>query len=58
MASTQTKTCPLCGKPADEAAHPFCSTRCAQIDLGRWLNESYVIETPVEEETPKEPPAN
>jgi endogenous inhibitor of DNA gyrase (YacG/DUF329 family) len=35
--------CPICGKPATEAAKPFCSKRCADIDLNRWLKGSYVI---------------
>ncbi|MBY0407190.1 MAG: DNA gyrase inhibitor YacG, partial [Rickettsiales bacterium] len=29
--------CPICGKPATEAATPFCSTRCANVDLNRWF---------------------
>ena len=58
MAHSQTKTCPLCGKPANEASYPFCSQRCAQIGLGRWLNEAYVIETPVEDNVKEEPPLN
>lgn len=33
--------CPVCGKPAAPEHKPFCSRRCADIDLGRWLNESY-----------------
>ncbi len=33
--------CPVCGKPAVRECHPFCSPRCAQIDLGRWLTEQY-----------------
>ncbi len=36
-------TCPICHKPANPAARPFCSPRCAGIDLGRWLTESYVV---------------
>jgi len=36
-------SCPICGTPQVERFAPFCSKRCAQIDLGRWLNESYVI---------------
>ena len=37
--------CPICGNP-DAAAHrPFCSKRCADIDLGRWLKESYRVPT-------------
>ena len=37
-------TCSLCGHSFDRAltkTMPFCSTRCQQIDLGRWMNESY-----------------
>ena len=37
--------CPICSKPVVAAYHPFCSTRCARIDLGRWLNGSYRVET-------------
>jgi hypothetical protein len=29
--------CPVCGKPPDEAYRPFCSRRCADVDLQRWL---------------------
>jgi endogenous inhibitor of DNA gyrase (YacG/DUF329 family) len=36
-------TCPICAKPADPNYSPFCSRRCADIDLGRWLNESYRV---------------
>lgn len=35
--------CPICSKPSDEAAKPFCSKRCADIDLGRWLKGNYAI---------------
>ena len=37
------KKCPICGKPAVEAFTPFCSKRCADVDLNRWLTGSYVI---------------
>lgn len=37
------RPCPICGKPASQAFHPFCSARCADIDLNRWLSGSYVI---------------
>jgi len=33
--------CPVCGKPAIPENRPFCSARCAQIDLGRWFTEQY-----------------
>jgi len=35
--------CPICGKMAVAAYHPFCSRRCADIDLGRWLGGRYAI---------------
>ena len=35
--------CPICGKPGVQEYRPFCSRRCADVDLGRWLNGSYVI---------------
>lgn len=39
------RRCPTCGKPAVERHRPFCSPRCANIDLGRWLTGSYRVET-------------
>jgi endogenous inhibitor of DNA gyrase (YacG/DUF329 family) len=43
--------CPICKTPTDPAgAHaPFCSKRCKQIDLGKWLGGDYTISRPVEE---------
>lgn len=35
--------CPICSQPAMRTHTPFCSVRCAQIDLGKWLNEDYAI---------------
>jgi endogenous inhibitor of DNA gyrase (YacG/DUF329 family) len=35
------RACPICGKRATRRHYPFCSTRCAQIDLGRWLKGTY-----------------
>ena len=35
--------CPICGKPAVAPAAPFCSKRCADVDLHRWLGEGYRI---------------
>jgi endogenous inhibitor of DNA gyrase (YacG/DUF329 family) len=37
------KPCPICGKPASEASRPFCSERCRDVDLNRWLSNSYAI---------------
>ncbi len=39
----KTVPCPICGKPSSQANHPFCSPRCQDIDLNRWLSGSYVI---------------
>jgi endogenous inhibitor of DNA gyrase (YacG/DUF329 family) len=39
------RPCPTCGKPADPAHRPFCSKRCADIDLHRWLSGQYKIPT-------------
>lgn len=37
-------TCPICRKnPTAEAYKPFCSKRCADLDLQRWLVGSYVL---------------
>ena len=35
--------CPECGKPGEARFAPFCSVRCQQVDLGRWLKGDYVI---------------
>ena len=32
------RKCPLCGHPVEEEFRPFCSKRCKQLDLGRWLD--------------------
>jgi len=42
-------SCPICKKPIDPDYKPFCSKRCADIDLGKWLNESYTIPSPLED---------
>jgi uncharacterized protein len=35
--------CPICGKPAAEKFRPFCSRRCADVDLHRWLGGVYAV---------------
>ena len=37
--------CPICGKPAMPGHRPFCSKRCRDVDLGRWLRGVYRVET-------------
>ncbi len=47
------RRCPICGKPATQADYPFCSPRCKDIDLNRWLSDRYRVPT---DEAPNEPP--
>jgi endogenous inhibitor of DNA gyrase (YacG/DUF329 family) len=35
--------CPICGKPTQQEYRPFCSKRCADVDLNRWLSGGYAI---------------
>ena len=35
--------CPLCGKPRQDQFRPFCSKRCRDVDLARWLDGSYAV---------------
>ena len=35
--------CAICGKPADPRFQPFCSARCKDVDLNRWLKGVYAI---------------
>ena len=41
--STNARPCPTCGEPAICETRPFCSKRCADIDLGRWFQGAYAI---------------
>ena len=43
MSKAPRDNCSICGKPKSAEAKPFCSKRCADIDLGRWLKGSYAI---------------
>jgi len=45
MIETQASSaaCPICGKPTEERLRPFCSKRCADLDLHRWLSGSYAV---------------
>ena len=35
--------CPICDKPTEKSFRPFCSKRCADIDLGKWFTGGYAI---------------
>jgi endogenous inhibitor of DNA gyrase (YacG/DUF329 family) len=45
---TSAVSCPICGKATEQAFKPFCSKRCADIDLNRWLSGVYAV--PVKED--------
>ena len=49
--------CPICGKPTDQALKPFCSKRCADIDLNRWLSGVYAVPVKEEDDEDGERPA-
>lgn len=46
--------CPICGKPVDPAYRPFCSKRCADVDLQRWLAGVYAVPASEDESLPDE----
>ncbi len=43
-------TCPICAKPTDKAYRPFCSKRCADIDLAKWLGGDYAVASQSEDD--------
>ncbi len=43
MSDAKPAPCPICKRPAQPKFRPFCSARCAEIDLGRWFAEDYRI---------------
>ena len=42
--TTAFRPCPICKRPATITYQPFCSKRCADVDLHRWLGGTYVVE--------------
>jgi endogenous inhibitor of DNA gyrase (YacG/DUF329 family) len=48
------RRCPICGKPTVQAYRPFCSKRCADIDLNRWFTGSYAIPAVEEDDLDEE----
>lgn len=47
------KRCPICDKPAQSVHDPFCSKRCKDVDLNRWLSDSYFIPASTDDEDGK-----
>jgi endogenous inhibitor of DNA gyrase (YacG/DUF329 family) len=50
MPAVAKKNCPICGKPVEERYKPFCSRRCADVDLHRWLSGVYAVPVTADEE--------
>jgi len=48
--ATIKSTCPICGKAAADSFKPFCSRRCGDVDLHRWLAGTYAIPVTEDEE--------
>ena len=45
VARAATHRCPVCSSESVEKLRPFCSKRCADIDLGRWFSGGYAVPT-------------
>ncbi|MBU1212992.1 MAG: DNA gyrase inhibitor YacG [Alphaproteobacteria bacterium] len=39
----RSRPCPMCKRPSAHHYRPFCSRRCADLDLSRWLSGRYAI---------------
>ena len=47
--------CPVCRKPVAEKFRPFCSRRCADVDLNRWLSGVYAVPGKADEQEDGDP---
>ena len=52
------RPCPECGQPSARETFPFCSTRCKNVDLNRWLKGAYVIHARDDEDETDSPPTS
>ncbi len=50
--------CPICGKPTQPDYRPFCSRRCTDVDLQRWLTGGYAIAADEDESAERPPEAD
>ncbi len=48
------RPCPICGKMSIERYRPFCSKRCADVDLQRWFTGSYAVPVVEEDRSPED----
>jgi endogenous inhibitor of DNA gyrase (YacG/DUF329 family) len=55
--TTAARSCPICGKLIEPAFKPFCSKRCADIDLNRWLSGVYAVPAKEDEDEDGDRPA-
>jgi hypothetical protein len=49
----KTRPCPECRRPSSRESYPFCSERCRNLDLARWLNGAYAIPVAEDESSPE-----
>jgi len=54
----QPPSCPICGRRSSEANKPFCTPRCQEVDLGRWLTGVYRVPGPPTELDDDPPPSS
>jgi endogenous inhibitor of DNA gyrase (YacG/DUF329 family) len=54
--ASNSKACPICGKPAADKYRPFCGHRCADVDLNRWLSDAYVLPAKADADDEAGPP--
>jgi endogenous inhibitor of DNA gyrase (YacG/DUF329 family) len=57
ISPSDSKSCPVCGKPQAEHFRPFCSRRCADVDLHRWLSGAYALPVPEDDDDGDASPA-
>jgi endogenous inhibitor of DNA gyrase (YacG/DUF329 family) len=50
MSDAAAKSCLICAKPVVKQFRPFCSKRCADVDLHRWFSGAYVVAGKEEED--------
>lgn len=51
---TSAHKCVICSKPQDQKYRPFCSKRCADVDLNRWFSGAYAIPAAEEDDSDSE----
>jgi endogenous inhibitor of DNA gyrase (YacG/DUF329 family) len=54
---SQPTQCPICEKPTEAAFKPFCSRRCADLDLGKWFTGAYAIPGEPADQAEDNPPS-